>query len=55
MGRLHLKRTRTGGEQRGITVRTASPDKAAASSFEQVRTRTGRKRAQLPKLRAHAP
>jgi hypothetical protein len=47
----HHKRTRSGGEQRGITGKATQPGEAATLPFLQVSARTSRKCSQLPKLR----
>ena len=51
-GGPHHKRTRQGGEQRGIMVKAAKPEEAATGAFPQVIARAGAKCLQLPKLRA---
>jgi hypothetical protein len=45
----HHNRTRSSGEQRGITVQAATPDGAAPSPFAQVSAPTDRRESQLPK------
>ncbi|MFE7030306.1 hypothetical protein ACFU9Y_08340 [Streptomyces sp. NPDC057621] len=50
-GGPHHRRTRSGGEQRGATVKTAQPEEAAPWPFAQVRTKASAKYPQLPKLR----
>lgn len=50
----HHKRTRSSGEQRGITGKAVEPDEAAPRPFAQVSARTGRECSQLPKLRAQS-
>ncbi|GGX27965.1 hypothetical protein GCM10010383_68340 [Streptomyces lomondensis] len=50
----HHKRTRSSGEQRGITGNMSAADEVTAQPSGQVRAKTGPECSQLPKLRARA-
>lgn len=51
-GPVHHRRTRSSGEQRGITGKAAEPEEAPVLPFAQVRSATAPKCPQLPKLRS---